>query len=140
MERVFREAEEYHQYISPFRAISHNSLKHVVEKLDEGLKIRNIEEISYRVPETAIANTPEEDRFGLERHWKKGNMQLRYIEKIDVRINMSEKEVSIFTLPDLDGKVDMFGFASDDPLFHKWCADLFNYYWEKGKTKTVFEL
>ena len=89
---------------------------------------------------SAIANTPEEDRFGLERHWKKGNMQLRYIEKIDVRINMSEKEVSIFTLPDLDGKVDMFGFASDDPLFHKWCEDLFNYYWEKGKTKTVFEL
>ncbi len=35
----------------------------------------------------------------------------------------------------IDGEVDMFGFTSPDPKFHRWCSDLFDYYWDRAKTK-----
>lgn len=140
MERVFNEAEEWHRYISPFRAMSHNSLAYVVKKLDEGVKITNIEETNYEVPVNTVERIPQEEIQAIKEHWKKGNAQYRYLDKIDIRINMSEKEVSILTFPKLNGDVDLLGFASKDTTFHKWCTDLFDYYWERGKTKTTFQI
>jgi predicted transcriptional regulator len=94
MERVFDEAEEWHSYLSPFRAMSHSSLDYVVKKLDNGLKISNIEETNYMVPDSTLARIPEDEVRRLEEHWIKGNSKFRYLDKIDIRLNMSEKEVS----------------------------------------------
>jgi hypothetical protein len=42
------------------------------------------------------------------------------------------------TFPDMTGKLDFnSGFWSNDPLFHKWCFDLFNFYWNKATRKVV---
>ena len=47
---------------------------------------------------------------------------------------MNEKIAGV-TFPDTMGKLDFNGgFRSDNPLFHKWCQDLFVSHWnKKGK-------
>lgn len=39
--------------------------------------------------------------------------------------------------PTLDRKFDYLGFTSEDERAHKWCADLFKYYWERAEPKNV---
>ncbi|MFA9496702.1 MAG: transcriptional regulator FilR1 domain-containing protein, partial [Candidatus Bathyarchaeota archaeon] len=71
----------------------------------------------------------------MQDYWVKGNLEYRYLDEINLKIYMSEKEVALLSLPKIDGEVDMFGFTSSDPKFHRWCSDLFDYYWARSKTK-----
>ena len=137
MEKVFEESEKWHSYISPFRAASHKSQEHIVNKLDSGVVMRNIEETDYFVPDRTLSIIPKEEMHRLEYHWRNGIYEYRYLDKINIRINMSEKEVSILTFPKIDGKVDLLGFTSSDPKFHSWCKDIFDFYWEIAKAKTT---
>jgi predicted transcriptional regulator len=59
-------------------------------------------------------------------------VQKRVLPKVDVVIVMTEK-VAAFCLPNRSGRIDYTGFGGNDPKFHKWCKDLFLYYWEKAK-------
>ncbi|WP_458719670.1 hypothetical protein [Candidatus Nitrosocosmicus sp. R] len=56
---------------------------------------------------------------------------------IKAGIVLNEKRAGV-TFPDMSGKLDFnIGFRSNDPLFHKWCLDLFNSYWNKATRKIV---
>lgn len=56
---------------------------------------------------------------------------------IKAGIVLNEKRAGV-TFPDMTGKLDFnSGFRSNDPLFHKWCLDLFNSYWNKATRKIV---
>lgn len=59
-------------------------------------------------------------------------VQKRVLPRVDVVIVMTEK-VAAFCLPNRSGRIDYTGFGGNDPKFHKWCKDLFLYYWEKAK-------
>ncbi len=59
-------------------------------------------------------------------------VQKRILQKVDVLIVLTER-FAIFCLPNRRGKIDYTGFVGTDPKFHKWCKDLFLYYWEKAK-------
>lgn len=41
--------------------------------------------------------------------------------------------------PDLQGRIDHSnGFVGGSPSFHKWCRNLFSFYWDKSeKTRTA---
>jgi predicted transcriptional regulator len=135
---VFDEAEEWHLYMAPIRITSHDSMQDVVDQLNNGIKIRNIEETDYKLSARSLARTPKENLIAMQDHWVKGNMDYRYLDEINIRIYMSEKEVSLLSFPKIDGEVDLLGFTSSDPKFHRWCKDIFDYYWARGKTKTTF--
>jgi predicted transcriptional regulator len=46
---------------------------------------------------------------------------------------MNEKIAGI-AFPDLKGKMDFnSGFTSGSIVFHKWCRDLFSFYWNRLK-------
>ncbi len=60
------------------------------------------------------------------------SIKRRVLEKVDVIIIVTENEAH-FCLPDRSGKIDYVGFSGNDQQFHKWCKDLFLYYWEKAK-------
>jgi predicted transcriptional regulator len=56
---------------------------------------------------------------------------------IKAGIVLNEKRAGV-TFPDMAGKLDFnSGFRSNDLLFHKWCFDLFNFYWNKATRKVV---
>jgi len=59
------------------------------------------------------------------------------LPRVDLFLAMSEKEVSVLAFPAINGRFDYTGFASKDPSFHRWCKELFEYYWSKGKSKST---
>ena len=61
---------------------------------------------------------------------KRGKM--RTLKRVDVGLATSEKE-GVVAFPTTDGRMDYLGFGLTDERSHKWCRDLFLYYWEKGK-------
>jgi len=136
-ERVFGEAKEWYKYMAPVRVASHTSLQWLIGQLDKGTKIRGLEPMGYEPSARSLALTPQDDLRGMLDHWVKGNLEYRYLDEIDLKIYMSEKEVALLTLPKIDGEVDMFGFTSSDPKFHRWCSDLFDYYWATSVTKST---
>ena len=69
-----------------------------------------------------------------------GLIEEKMLERLDIYLYMSEKEVATLAFPTLDGKFDYLGFTSTDERVHKWCSDLFQHYWEKAETKKEFVL
>jgi predicted transcriptional regulator len=62
-------------------------------------------------------------------------LELRLLpdENAKVAIAMNEK-ISGITFSDLKGKIDFdCGFTSNSSDFHKWCNDLFTFYWDRSK-------
>ncbi len=67
----------------------------------------------------------------------KGRIEYHLIEHpydINVGIALNEK-IAGLTFPDVTGRLDFnSGFRSNDPVFRKWCQDLFVIHWnKKGK-------
>jgi predicted transcriptional regulator len=60
-------------------------------------------------------------------------VELRVIDRVNAGLAMNERRAGV-TFPDLTGQIDFNGgFGSVDPNFHKWCADLFMFHWNKAK-------
>jgi len=137
MERVFEEAEEWYKYITPSRIASHANLQFAIQQLDRGVTIQAMEPLDYTLSEKSLARIPKEDLEAMLDHQVKGNLEYRYLDEINLKIYMSEKEVAILSLPKTDGEVDNMGFISSDARFHQWCSDLFDYYWGRGITKST---
>jgi predicted transcriptional regulator len=54
---------------------------------------------------------------------------------IHAGIALNEK-IAGLTFPDITGRLDFnSGFRGSDPLFHKWCQDLFVFHWNKTKKR-----
>ena len=66
---------------------------------------------------------------------RSGQFVNRFIESVNVFMALSEKEVAIICFPGADGRIDYRGFHSDDPEVQKWAKDLFEYYWERSKSR-----
>jgi predicted transcriptional regulator len=67
----------------------------------------------------------------------KGRIEYHLIEDpkyIKVGIALNEK-IAGLSFPDITGKLDFNkGFRSNNPVFRKWCEDLFVFHWsKKGK-------
>ncbi len=71
-----------------------------------------------------------------------GLLEERVLEKLDIYLCMSEKEVATVAFPCLDGKFDYFGFATTDKRAHKWCLDLFHHFWRDAlpRSQVIEEL
>jgi predicted transcriptional regulator len=138
IERELREAEEYEWYITPGRIVSPSNLDGVIDALDRGVKIRIIEPTGYAPSEKILKEASHDKLAAIEKHWKAGNAEARYLNRVGVRLYMTEKEVAIFALPRSDGVVDTVGFHSKDPGFIAWCEDLYDYYWKMARTEPWF--
>lgn len=112
---MLQEANEYIWILSYARTLP-NTLSIVEEKIKSGVDVRRIHpENKIPSPNTPILADPR-----------------RILQSIDVRIVVTENE-AMCSLPLMDGKIDYTSFIGKDPKFHKWCKDIFLYYWEKAK-------
>ena len=57
----------------------------------------------------------------------------RFLDKVDITIIMSEKELAILAFPNFEGKFDFVGFHSTNESAINWVRSLFLYYWNKAK-------
>ncbi len=64
----------------------------------------------------------------------------KMVKKIQTMMVMNEKRGILF-FPDSKGEPDMYyAFISDDPEFHEWCFDYFDYIWNKAGTYDVSKI
>lgn len=89
----------------------------VARKLVEGVSFRSI------FPENISPPPGYRPVEGVER---------RLLPRVDLNLIVTDKE-AVFGLAYLNGKMDYAQFASKDPMFRKWCRDLFLHYWDDGK-------
>jgi predicted transcriptional regulator len=64
-----------------------------------------------------------------------GLLEERMLRSLDVFLYMSEKEVAGVAFPLPNGKFDYLGFSARSERAHKWCRDLFQYYWDKARSR-----
>jgi predicted transcriptional regulator len=63
----------------------------------------------------------------------KGVLEKRVVNQIPATMLVSEKSAAI-NLASIDGREDSVVFYGKDATFLNWAKDLFEYYWERGKT------
>lgn len=94
-----------------------NVMPVVEEKIVEGVKFRSI------FPEMFTPPPQYKPSIGPER---------RTLPTVNMRLLLNEKE-ALICFPLKDGRIDYAPFTSKNPEFHKWCKDLYLYYWERAK-------
>jgi len=128
--RMYREAEEYAYRMTDRWLLM--VLQDSIDATERGVEMRLLEEEAIPLPPGIEATD------GLEDAWRKGTFKDRILGDLPAFIAMSEKEVAALAFPTTEGRFDYLGFTAKDEKAHKWCKDVFEYYWEKGKDKTAF--
>jgi predicted transcriptional regulator len=118
IELSLADAKKYMWYLSP--EILMSAMPIISKKLDKGVEFRLILPKNVRYP----------PGFELRQY-----EQIRFLDEIKISIGMTEKSAG-FCLPARDEKIDFstsFSISSQGREFHKWCEDLFLYYWVKAR-------
>jgi predicted transcriptional regulator len=118
-EKMFREAREFIWILSD--QVLSSSAPIVADRVKD--------EFEYRVILPVIAMPPD-SKSPIPSTTP--GVQKRVLQKVDLVIVVTEK-VAAFCLPNLNARIDYTGFGGSDPKFHRWCKDLFLYYWDKAK-------
>ena len=95
----------------------------VADKIKQGIDFRFILPVDYEKPEEFKPDRDIEQRT-------------KYLESVDVRILLTDKEASL-SFPAKNGQIDYAAFMSTDPVFRRWCSDLFLNYWEKAQPSVI---
>ena len=103
-----------------------------VEKdaVERGVEIRSI------LPADIVFPPGSEELFAhpiFQKANAAGQRQTRYLDRLDVCLAMSEKEVAGVSFSTLDGRLDHLDSRGQDERTLKRCEDMFEYYWEKAK-------
>jgi len=67
-------------------------------------------------------------------------LESKFLEKIDVFLCLSEKEVAALSFPNLKGKLDYISFKSKAETSVDWTKALYEYYWEKATSHVPDQL
>jgi predicted transcriptional regulator len=67
-------------------------------------------------------------------------LENKFLDKIDVFLCLSEKEVAVLSFPNLQGKLDYIGFKSNKPVIVDWTKTLYEYYWKKATSNVPDQL
>lgn len=63
-------------------------------------------------------------------------LQVAKIEHVGVSMAMNEKVAAVY-FPDTEGRMDLTsGFAGEEPIFHGWCRDLYDFYWGRREDRS----
>jgi predicted transcriptional regulator len=137
-EKVFREAEKYVWATSDQYPMSTIPLHR--DAFSRGVKVRYIDALDWKPPQQWVDEIAEEDSEAIRKARRKGQMEERVLDRLQVYLWMNEKNVGIIAFPNTRGRFDYLGFSSTDEGTLKWCRDLYTYYWEKAMPKTEFVL
>jgi predicted transcriptional regulator len=129
VEDMMAEAEEYVLTIADSILMSYISLE--LESVMRGVKNRTINQ-------RGLQNSPEletvlrREKVVLAAAGVSKFLEERWLDRVDVYLVMSEREVAGITFRTNDGGFDHMHFSGSDPRFHGWCKDLFEYYWARS--------
>jgi len=127
-ENALKEAKEFIWF--GIDEILASSLPIFAEVASRGVEVKKLMPRNAVIPPKilALANDPVFDRAARAKKWES-----RYLDKIDVSILLSEKEVAAIGFRNLEGVFDWESFRTNNETAIKWAKSLFLYYWEKAK-------
>jgi predicted transcriptional regulator len=102
------------------------------EAFDRGVNVRLLAPEEYVVHPVVKGSLNDKDREAIYAARASKLLEERFVERMNVLLWMSEKEVALVAFPKPDGSFDSIGFASDDEQAYEWCEELFQHYWEKA--------
>jgi predicted transcriptional regulator len=133
VENIMREAKEFllmiHDQYLP------SILPLCVIALKRGITMRSVE-LKAKPPGRSLDKIrPDylslEDEEYFIQLWHEGRIHSFFSEEVHVFLYANEVE-AVIAFPLSEGGFDYLGFSSDDPEFHKYCVDLFDYYCERA--------
>ena len=124
------EAEEYVLSIGDSILMSYISLE--IDSVLRGVSNRTIFTRGIDWSPEIKAELNREEKV-LEATGMRKFLEFRYVDRVNVYMMMSEKEVAGITFRTLDGVFDHIHFSGKDSRFHGWCKDLFEYYWSRSR-------
>ena len=132
IDKLVEEAERYIWTITDQYLISSSVLKLFTKAYQKKVRVRNIEIRDSIMPSRQLDWYDSKDREVRRIVRDTKVLAERFVERLDLCLYMSEKEVALVSFPLLDGGLDYIGFTSKEEFVHKWCEDLFKYYWERA--------
>ena len=136
VEKLMREAQEYIWAMTDHYLLSQMPL--YTEAFEREVKVRSMEAKDWVTPseiKEAYINLQPEHRRAADQARTTGILEEGLLEQLDIFLYMSEKEVAIVCFPFSDGRFDYLGFTSADERAHRWCRDIFQYYWERSRSR-----
>jgi len=124
VERMIQEAEEY------IWILSNQVLVSTLPYIQDALK----REVEFKLILPKMVAPPKDARERMFspiflQAMKAGKFENRFLEKVDVQICLSEKELAALCFLNAEGKMDYHGFRATDKLSFKWTEALFMHYW-----------
>jgi len=121
---IYENAQEYIHNILYEVPYFDEFVKPINNKLSEGVKIKSI-----FYEKAMVSNSRSDVVKKLKKYIESGDIQRMMTKKISPAVTINEKQCCLI-FPNREGKVDAgYAFVSEDPLFHQWCFDYFNYSW-----------
>jgi predicted transcriptional regulator len=134
VETVIQEAQEYIWAITDQHLL--RTMPLYTEAFDRGVTIRNIEARDWVLPEPLKGQVNPSDLQAANQARQHGKLEERVLNRLDVYLYMSEREVAGIAFPRLNGRFDYFGFSASNEQVHHWCQDLFTHYWNDARPRT----
>jgi len=134
VDHMIGEAEEYLLFIT--EQILTSIIHAETEAVKRGVEVRALISTNISPPPGSERIFAREDE-NLEKGRVKRRPEVRYLDKVEVCLCMSEKEVAGICFPTLEGKLDHLEFRGLDERSRDWCKDLFEYYWKIAYTLVV---
>jgi predicted transcriptional regulator len=67
-------------------------------------------------------------------------LEMKFLDKVDVCLCLSEKEVSLLSFPNLEDRLDYLGFRGEEEPALEWAKLLYLHYWNKATSQIPDQL
>jgi predicted transcriptional regulator len=114
-----------------------SSVPYLVNALERGAEFRLLMPTDY-MPSNDVRELVTHPLFNKAFRSKK--LENRFLDRIDVFLCLSEREVAALSFPNLEGKFDYIGFWAEGVLAVEWAKTLYNYYWNKATSQIPGQL
>lgn len=135
IENMIARAEEFVWILT--NQVLASTIPNLVQALERGAEFRLLMPKDYspsKEMREIVANPVFEKAF---RNKKLGS---KFLNKVDVFLCVSEKEVSVLAFPNVEGKLDYVGFRAETELGVEWAKMLYSYYWDKATSHVPDQL
>jgi predicted transcriptional regulator len=114
-----------------------STISYLTQAVERGTEFRLLMPKDY-VPAKDVRELVSNPAFEKASRTKK--LESRFLDKVDVFLCLSEKEVAALGFPNLEERLDYIGFKSNKDLVVDWAKALYEYYWEKATSKVPDQL
>ena len=134
VETIIRESQEYllfihDQYLPSILPLGVDAMKRGITSSSVELKAKAPGRSLNPIRPDYI--TLEDEEYFIQ-VWKEGRIKPRFTEEVHIFLYINEKE-ALIAFPFTEEGFDYLGFSSTDPAFHKYCMDVFAYYYERAE-------